>query len=147
MSSQVLLRAALVAVAVAAVAFLGAGLRASNAASDGAAIVNGAGERTPIEAARALDLLRDGRSFNADKDPEVNEVILLSVTGKAEQSLRLAETVVAAEPDNVDTWFALWAAALAAGERRRADRAIAEVRELDPLRARTLERLDRQASS
>ena len=54
---------------------------------------------------------------------------------------------MAAEPRNVDTWFALWAAALAAGERQRADRAIAKVRELDPLRARTLQRLDPQASS
>ena len=82
MLSRVLLRAALVVVAVAAVVWLGAGLRASNAASDGAAIVNASGERTPAEAARALDLLRDARDFNADKDPEVNEVILLSVTGK-----------------------------------------------------------------
>lgn len=148
MSSQVLLRAALVTVAVAAVAFFGAGLRASNAASDGAAIVNGAGERTPAEAARALDLLRDARSFNADKDPEVNEVILLlSITGKAERSLALAEALVAAEPRNADTWFALWVAAQGAGERERADRAIAELRKLDPLRARALERLGPQASS
>ena len=51
------------------------------------------------------------------------------------------------EPGNVDTWFALWAASLAAGERERANQALARVRELDPLRARILERLDPRSST
>jgi Flp pilus assembly protein TadD len=96
---------------------------------------------------RGLDRLCGARSFNADKDPEVNEVILLSATGSAAESLRLAERVVTEEPGNVDTWFALWAASLAAGERERANQALARVLELDPLRARILERLDPRSST
>jgi hypothetical protein len=143
MSSRLLIRAALVAVAVVAAAWLVVGLRASDAESEAASIVNGASARTPsAEVVRGLDLLRDARSWNADKDPEVNEVILLSVSGSEEESLRLAERVVREEPDNVDTWFALWAASLAAGDRGRAARALDEVRSLDPLRARVLEHLD-----
>ena len=105
------------------------------------------GQIPRAEVARGLDFLHDAQSLNADKDPEVNEVILLSVSGSEAKSLALAEQVVAEEPGNVDTWFALWAASLAAGDRQRADRALAEVRSLDPLRARVLERLDPQSSA
>jgi hypothetical protein len=148
MSSRVPARIALVAVALVACAWLVAGLRASDAESDAAPIVDGASKRTPpAEVARGLDRLRDARSFNADKDPEVNEVILLSVTGSEAESLRLAERVVTEEPDNVDTWFALWAASLAAGKRDRTSQALARVRELDPLRARILQRLDPRSST
>ena len=96
-------------IAVLALAWLVAGLHASEAESDGAAIVSGAGGQIPrAEVARGLDFLHDAQSLNADKDPEVNEVILLSVSGSEAKSLALAEQVVAEEPGNVDTWFALW---------------------------------------
>ena len=143
-----LVRAVLVTLAVMLVGWLVAGLRAAGAESEGAAIVEGAESKTASdEVARGLDRLRDAQSLNADKDPEIDEVILLSVTGSTGKSLALARKVVAEEPGNVDTWFALWAASLAADDRRRADLALARVRSLDPLRARVLERLDPQAQA
>ena len=82
-------------------------------------ILHGARSRPP-RSARGLDILRDARRLNADKEPEINEVILLlSVSGSTAKALALAEQVVDEEPQNVDAWFALWAASLAAGDRAR----------------------------
>ena len=149
MSSRLFVRATLVAVALVAAGWLIAGLRATDAESEGAAIVNSPrGKISPDEVRRGLDILRDARRFNADKEPEINQVILLlSVSGSTSKALALAEQVVDEEPQNVNAWFALWAASLAAGDRARADRGISEVRRLDPLRARALERLDTQSSA
>ena len=141
MSAPVIARLALVALALVAGAWLAVSVRSSDEESEGAALVNGAGKLPEAEVARTLELLRDAKRFNADKDPEINEVILLSVNGRADSARVLAESVVAEEPENVDAWFALWAAAVAAGDREQAARGLREVRTLDPLRANVLEEL------
>ncbi len=137
------------AVALVAAGWLIAGLRATDAESEGAAIVNSPqGKNPPDEVRRGLDVLRDASRLNADKDPEINEVILLlSVSGSTGEALALAEQVVGEEPQNVNAWFALWVASLAARDRERASRAISEVRRLDPLRARVLDRLGPQRAA
>jgi hypothetical protein len=148
MFSRLLASAGLILVAVLAIAWLSAGLVATQAQSEGAAIVDEAGAETPrAEVARGLDLLHDAQWLNADKEPDVNEVILLAGTGSEAESLQKAERLVQVEPENVNTWFALWAASLAAGEPRLTARALAEVRKLDPFRARVLKRFEPKRST
>jgi tetratricopeptide (TPR) repeat protein len=133
-------RIALLAAALAATAWLGASLRASELESQAQAVVDRVQEDPPqAELDRAIDDLRDARSFNADKMPLVNEALLLWQAGRVDQGAAVAERVVADEPRNVEGWFALFAISTAAGDRERASEAIGRVRALDPLRANVLE--------
>ena len=141
-------RAGLVAVALLAAAWLATGLRATDLQSQAQAVVDRVQENPPrAEVERAIDRLRDARSFNADKAPVVNEVLLLWEAGRIDRATALGEQVVADEPQNVEGWFALWVTSLVAGDRERAAEAIARVRELDPLRANVLERFDPSAAA
>ncbi len=96
---------------------------------------------------RGISTLSDARLLNADKDPLVNEVILLSASNRIDEANELAERVVEDEPENADAWFVLWVASLAAQDRPRAEQAINRLRELDPLRGNTLKRLDPDSGS
>ncbi len=143
-AAPVLVRVALVVVALLASAWLAAGLRAIELESEAQTVLDRVSERPPqADIERAIDNLRDARRYNADKTPDVNRALLLWQGGRLEQATALGERVVADEPLSVEGWFALWAISLQAGDRQRAARVIAQLRELDPLRARTLERFDR----
>jgi hypothetical protein len=136
-------RLALLAAALVAAAWLAASLRASELESRAQVVVDRVQEDPPqVEVDRAIDDLRDARSFNADEMPLVNEALLLWQAGRVDQAAAVAERVVADEPRNVEGWFALFAISTAAGNRERASEAIARVRALDPLRANVLERFN-----
>jgi tetratricopeptide (TPR) repeat protein len=133
-------RLALLAAALVATAWLTAGLRASDLESKAQAVVDRVQEDPPqVELDRAIAVLRDARSLNADQKPLVNEALLLWQAGRVYQAAAVAERVVADEPRNVEGWFALFAISTAAGDRERASEAMARMRVLDPLRANVLE--------
>jgi hypothetical protein len=139
-------RLVLVATALVAAAWLAASLRASDLESRAQEVVDRVREDPPpAELERAIADLRDARSFNADKEPLVNEALLLWQAGRLGDARARAERVVADEPRNVEGWFALWAVSAAAREPERARQAMVHIRALDPLRANALERFDPRA--
>jgi tetratricopeptide (TPR) repeat protein len=143
MIAPVLLRVALVALAVLAVAWLATGLRASELESDGQAVVDKLGDNPPrAEVERGIDALRDSQRLNVDEEPVVGEILLLLDIGRRTEAKALGERLVVDEPENADSWFGLLVASLATGNRERAGQAIDQLRELDPLRGNVLERLD-----
>jgi hypothetical protein len=144
--SAVLIRCALVAIALLAGAWLVLSFRALELEADGRTIFERA-QRGPIPAAevrRGQSFLHRAGRFNADKSPLVYESFLLFDTGRYEEAAATAERLVADEPDNIDGWIVLYLAARgpegASRERdpERAAEVLRMVRALNPLAATTL---------
>jgi hypothetical protein len=136
-----LTRCALVAVALLAGAWLVVGVRATGLESDATHVLAKAarGRISAAEAQHAKDLLRRARLLSVDEGPRLSEGILLGQTGRLRQWVSLAERVVLDEPDNYDGWRYLYLASLAAHDPRRAAKALARIRVLNPVAAAALE--------
>lgn len=142
MSTPATVRIALVAVALVVGAWLALSVRSSNEEAEGAAVADKATRNTPpADIERAFHALEDAKPFNASKEPQIKEAALLIADDRAGEAVRLAERVVAEEPDNAEAWFVLWVAAVARKDEARVARALAEVQTIDPLRARVMRRL------
>jgi Tetratricopeptide repeat len=129
------LRYALVAVALLVAAWLVLSFRATDLAADGRAVVERAqsGGVSAAEVRRGLDQLRQSRRLSVDQDQLVDEAALLASAGQVQEGIAAVERVVADEPENLRAWAFLYVVSLAAREPERAERALAAVRELDPL--------------
>jgi predicted Zn-dependent protease len=122
-----IVRAALVLLAVAAVAWLGAGIAASRAQDELGRLVAITAEPDRADLAKAGDLRREAERFVPGRRPSLLEATLL-VKADRHAAARLLEDVVADEPENAEAWLLLSQAT----EGRRAEQARERVRALAP---------------
>jgi hypothetical protein len=131
LSSHLLHRLALVAVALVAVTWLGLSLRAAVLEADGRDAL-ARGSLTRDELASALNDL-DGAGFaNIGSGPRLVEARLLAADGRPGAALTVAEGVAADEPENLEAWALVYIAARATKDDERAERSFAAIRELNP---------------
>jgi cytochrome c-type biogenesis protein CcmH/NrfG len=145
LSSHLLYRFALVAVALVAVAWLGLSLRATRLEADGQELVQ-AGQRQPLgpaEVSEGLDILRRAQRFNEDSAPRLAEAALLAGAGRHDEAIAAAERVVEDEPDNLEGWVVLYLGGAATENRSLATRALRAISRLNPQLA---ERIRSQAA-
>lgn len=135
MTTTALARVLLVVAALAAVAWLAAGLRATNLAKEGEAFVQAArGEEIMPEDVRyGRDLLRRAQRFNADLEPRLQEGFLLILARKHAPAREVANDAVVEEPENAEAWYLAYLVAQATGDEAGAARARRELRILNPL--------------
>jgi hypothetical protein len=124
----VIVRAAIVLVAIAAVAWLSAGIAASRAQEDLAHMVATTGEPDRGDRARASDLRRTGERRVPGRRPSLLEATLIVRVDRA-AAAALLEDVVADEPENAEAWLLL---AQATEGTQRAEQAMERVRALAP---------------
>jgi hypothetical protein len=125
------IRAAVVAVALVAGAWLVWSLHSLDLEADGERVLERArrGPVAPAEVERARDALRDARRLSADQGPLVTEGLILVAAGRSGEAAAIARRVIANEPENVRAWHLAYASA---SDRTRAGRALRRVRELNP---------------
>jgi tetratricopeptide (TPR) repeat protein len=140
--ASALIRCGLVALALAAGAWLVLGYRAVELEADATTVAPGARTAglSSEEAMRALDSLDRARLLSADTRPLLNEGLLLFATGRREEGIAVAKQVVAEEPENIDGWLSLYYLYLAEGNSNGATDAARKVRALNPLAGDELER-------
>jgi hypothetical protein len=124
----VIVRAAIVLVAIAAVAWLSAGLAASRAQEDLAHLVARTDEPDGAARARAGELRHRAERRVPGRRPSLLEATLLVRADRA-AAADLLEDVVADEPDNAEAWLLL---AQATEGTERAEQAMERVRALAP---------------
>lgn len=134
MSSRVLLRSALVALALLVVAWLALALRATRLEAEGREVVDRAqrGDISDAEVNAGLDTLRRARRFNEDNEPRLAEAALLADAGRLAAATAVAERVVDDEPENLEGWVVLYLGAAATGDMQRSARALRTLITLNP---------------
>ena len=126
-----LLRAGLLVLALAACAWLAAGLRATRLQAEADRRVPAAQvDREVLREKR--DLLDDARWLNPDTAPPIREAQLLLFIGRDGEAIRLLQDVLRREPENYEAWRGLYQAALQVNPRL-AQEAAREARRLNPL--------------
>jgi hypothetical protein len=126
----VLARAALVAVAIVAVAWLGHGVRALDLAEEGRETVAAAGQPPDAGAVEsALASFRAASRRNPDPAPSLDEATLLLAVGRTPEAVRVLEEMTRVNRGNVRAW-GLLAAATAQGDPERSQQADRELRRL-----------------
>ena len=106
-------RIALVLVAIVALAWLGNEVRIMRLEDDAEAVLDRAraGKVPEADVKHAADLLESSRRLNPDQAPVITEGQLRYATGDADGAALLARSVTLDEPDNLQAWFLVWAAA------------------------------------
>jgi predicted Zn-dependent protease len=124
-------RAGIVVLAVAAIAWLALGIAASHAQDDLAHLVAVTDHPTAAQVARASDLRRDAERWVPGRRPSLLEATLRLKGGDTAGAARLLTDVVRDEPENGEAWLLL---SQAARDRdpALAERARARVRALAP---------------
>ena len=130
-AAVIAVRAGIVVLAIAAIAWLGAGLAATRAQDDLSHLVAVTERPTAAQLVRADALRRDAERWVPGRRASLLEATMRLKGGDAEGAVRLLQDVVRDEPENAEGWLLL---ARAAGERdpALADRAMARVRALAP---------------
>ena len=138
--ASIVIRGALIAVALVAAAWLALGVRALNLKSEALtpADADGNASLSPVERERARRALRDARVLSVDHEPLLNEGLLLSAAGRRKQGIAIVEQVVREEPDYLEGWISLNYLYSVTGDKKRAARAARKVGSLNPLAADTL---------
>jgi hypothetical protein len=145
LSSQLVYRSLLAAVALVAVAWLALSLRAIRLEADGRELVE-AGQRAPLrpsQLSEGLDTLRRAQRFSEDSEPRLAEAALLAGAGRHDDAIGVAQRVVNDEPENLEGWVVLYLGAAVTDDRALAARALRAVERLNPQLA---ERIKRQAA-
>ena len=124
---MIAVRVALVVVAAAAIAWLGAGLAASRAQDDLARLVATTANPDRSDYERAAELRADAERRVPGRRPTLLEATLHMKGDDRAGAARLLDDLVADEPDNAEAWLLL----SQASEEREAE-ARARVRELAP---------------
>jgi predicted Zn-dependent protease len=122
-----MIRVALVLVAVAAMAWLGAGIAASRAQDDLGRLVATTAQPDRADLERAGELRRKAERRVPGRRPSLLEATLRLTGDDRAGAARLLEDVVAEEPENAEAWLLLSQASEA-----RADQARERVRALAP---------------
>jgi hypothetical protein len=123
-------RAIVVVIAVAAIAWLGVMERDARRYDRG--IAAGGRLDDPATIARAEGDMRAARLLNPDRTPDLGLAVILATTGRRSEARALLEGVARDEPDNLSAWDAL---RFVNGDRdpALARRVTAEIGRLDPL--------------
>ena len=131
--ASVLVRCAIVVIALTAVAWLVVGFRAARLESDAAATLRDAkgGEIPANKVKAARSALQTARRLNADKDPLILDGFLLAATDQSAHGAAQAERVVAEEPDSLEGWRLLYLFSTER-DRERAAEAARRMRALNP---------------
>jgi hypothetical protein len=146
--TSVVIRCALIAVALVAGAWLVLGVRSLDLQSDATDVLAKA-QRDPISAdelRHGRDLLRRARFLSADEGPRLSEGLLLGEARRFKQWVAATERVVEDEPDNYDGWHYMYLASIAARDRQRADLALQRIHVLNPIAGAGLEPRPRRGS-
>ena len=116
------------AVALAAIVWLGLGLRASDAQSEAQELTQELREAPERNAGvnDSLEALRDRRTLLPDGESLLVEGELLAAAGRGEDAGVVAQRLVVSEPDNDRAWFLAYLTS-AASERPRALRRLTEL--------------------
>jgi hypothetical protein len=138
-------RVVLVVAAVLAVAWLAVGLRAVELQADGESLLSSATAQRGAsgEVREGRELLERARRFNADMAPLIAQSRLLTLLGRVRDARAAAEEAVSTEPDNVDSWIALYVVSRAARDEDARARALREIRRLNPIAAEAFQRDER----
>jgi hypothetical protein len=131
-------RTALIGIALLAGAWLVLGIRALDLNSEART-----SSSNPSEVKSALSSLRDAGLLSVDKEPLLNEGLLLYATGRRAEGIATEKRLVAEEPDNLDAWLALVYMYSTSNDPKRAAYAGRRVRALNPLAADRLDELRR----
>jgi hypothetical protein len=126
-----MIRAAIVLLALAAVAWLGAGIAASRAQDDLARLVATTARPDDPDLAEAADLHRKAERWAPGRRPSLLEATLRLKGEDREGAAELLEDVVADEPENAEAWLLLAQASEDRDPEREAE-ARARVRALAP---------------
>jgi tetratricopeptide (TPR) repeat protein len=139
--ASVVIRVALVAVALFAGAWLVLGVRSLDLQSEGRAVLARAqsGTVSPDDVRGAQSQFRRARRLNADKTPLLDEAFLLSATGRRREGIAIADRLVEEEPDNLEAWIVVYLGSRQLGDSERAAEALRRVRALNPLADRALQ--------
>ena len=126
----VVVRLGLLCAAVAAIAWLGVGLRAARLEASGAAVADApAGRLAPARVRQALRDLRAADDHTPHRDPALLRARLLARTGRSPEAVAILRRLVDEEPENALHWVALARAARGP----EAERARLRLRELSPV--------------
>jgi predicted Zn-dependent protease len=125
-----IVRAALILLSAAAIAWLAAGIQASNAQDDLGRLVATTAEPDRADLARANELRKEAERYVPGRRPSLLEATIRARTDPAGAG-RLLNDVVADEPDNAEAWLLL-AQATEQSDPQRSEQAMARVRELAP---------------
>ena len=126
-----LLRATLVVLAAAAIAYYALGIRSLQLEDDAVKLATSF-DLTAADAERAEDLLDRAGRYDPREDNEIRKAELRIFSGEPERALELLDGVVKREPENVVAWILIVRAADLAREPGVAERARARVAELNP---------------
>ncbi len=124
-------RLVLMILAAAALAWCILGLRETRLENAAGSAAGALGAESPPRIARAQGLLHRAAELSADREPQVRELQLLLLAGRAREALALARRLAAAEPENGFAWFGVAAAAQSL-DPPLAARARARLRRLSP---------------
>jgi predicted Zn-dependent protease len=127
---RVAVRVGLVVVAVAAIVWLGLGLRASRLEAHGIALAGA--HPTPASIASSQRALIDAEANSADTRPLLLQGELFIFAAQPRRAIPPLEEVVRREPENFEAWRLLANAATAAGDRALAAHARARALALSP---------------
>jgi predicted Zn-dependent protease len=125
-----IVRAALILLSAAAIAWLAAGIQASNAQDDLGRLVATTAEPDRADLARANELRKEAERYVPGRRPSLLEATMRARTDPA-GAARLLNDVVADEPDNAEAWLLL-AQTTEESDPQRSEQAMARVRELAP---------------
>jgi predicted Zn-dependent protease len=128
---MIAVRAVIVLIAVAAIAWLAAGIVASRAQDELRDLVNDTERPTPAQLRRAHELRREAERATPGQRPALIEATLLLKGDDTTAARRVLEQAVRKEPDNAEAWLLL-ARATEDDDPARAERAMARVRALAP---------------
>jgi predicted Zn-dependent protease len=128
---MIAIRAAIVVLAVAAIAWLGAGIAASRAQDDLGRLVATTAQATRADFERAAELREKAERWAPGRRPSLLEATLRMKGDDRAGAARLLEDIVADEPENAEAWLLL-AQASEEGDPERAERAMERVRALAP---------------
>lgn len=128
---MIAVRAAIVLIAVAAIAWLGAGVAASRAQDELRDLVNDTERPTPAQVRRAHELRERAERGTPGQRAALIEATLLLKGDDAAGAGRVLERAVREEPENAEAWLLL-ARATEDDDPARSEQAMARVRALAP---------------
>ena len=131
MMGSVLLRGALVVVALLVLGWLGVLYRDRRVGQDAADVIFYQPELPRAEFERQLNRLRDARLMDPDRYWDLTRARYLLLRDRPRRALRAAEEIVGDEPDNLEAWLVVYQAAELVDPSRSGD-AIDRIRQLNP---------------
>jgi predicted Zn-dependent protease len=127
-----LLRGAVVVVALLALAWLGVLYRDRRVGQDAADVVFYQPGLGQAEWERQMERMQDARLLDPDRYWDLTRARYFLLRDRPHEALRTAEDLVSDEPANIDAWIVVYKAGRQL-DPRRARQALAEIRRLDPL--------------